>query len=437
MSALNIGGRVDPMPYHPDSMQSGLGDLFMSQQPGGMNQPFGHQIPPMPEFEPGLPLHMHSQPFDIPQPNPRYSTQHEQGRGAALSPVTHLTTLDVPLPASFDSQEPSNIAKYGRIAASVPSKFGIDSPPHSLPKKSTIPADTLRNLHDSVFTREAQSKPQNLGTSPSGNFGGNFGQRPMFSSRIQKPKQLSCSLPEWEDEDMMFGGEEDYIPEALSHLLNDQERTRRNSAKVDDPLAIHESLNGSYTPAEFNSKVGSPSTASPSRYSALFKEQSGSNFGHVGSPLRPSPMHLGSSPGVRAGSRASSSELAFQISSPPRKSNMSALSQQLQQTRLSGEKQSPQTQNSAGLHPIARRHVSNPRTTYDRAVSSSSVNTNRIEEEQTDFVFSLDEEDYSSSPKPSPWASKPITLGSIGDGRIGSLNGENGKSRAVTMPPRK
>jgi hypothetical protein len=90
---------------------------------------------------------------------------------------------------------------------------------------------------------------------------------------------------------------------------------------------------------------------------------------------------------------------------------MSMLSQQLQRTRLSRAEPS---ENPSSFHSGTVRHVSNTSSRLDRAVSSSSV-TNRIDEEQPECVFSLDEEEYNGN-RPSGASPK---LGPIGDGRHG------------------
>jgi hypothetical protein len=358
------------------------------------------------------------QPFDIPQPtsHPHQATPRDESR-APMSPPMHLTALDAPLPASFDSQGISYMARHGPVAASVPSKFGFDSPPQSLQQKSGAPLDTLRNLHESAYGRE--TKLPGLGSSPSGPEPA--GPRMMHSQRIARPKMMSSSLPrpnmadEWETDDLLFGGEEEYIPGNLSHLLNAEERTRRSSGRVEDPQSLRDNLGV----GEFSRKVGSPSTASPSRFAEFFNKQKeeqngGSTF--VGSPIGRTSQ-LGSSPGVRPVPR-SSSDMAFAVSSPPRQSATSMLSQQLQRTRLSGD-------NSPTAHSLGSR---NARTAADRAVSSSSVNTNRIEEEQSDFLFAFDDIG-SSKPSNNPWnPPKSSNLGSIGDGRR-SLDKDESKGK--------
>ena len=426
------------MVYH--HQESVLGNSLLAQQANGSQPHFGHQFPPMMDVDPNLISSMHPQSCDNSQPlDIGYSANQDSKYGSPrdeahmpLSPVMHLSTLDAPLPASFDSQGISYMARHGPVAASVPSKFGLESPSSSLPKKSLLPSDALRNLHDSAFGREPRSRIQNLASSPSVNGDEVSGQRLMHSQRIAKPRMLSASMPrpgptdDWGD-DILFGGEEDYLPSNLAHLLNPDEKTRRFSGREQDPTAVRENLSGHGTPAEVSSKVGSPSTASPSRFTALFTKQkrdeeanglANSSFGHVGSPLRNSSLHLGSSPSLRNVSRPISNDLPLQVSSSPRQNSMSILSQQLQRTRLAKNESSD---GQASLHPISARHVSSPASRLDRAVSSSSINTNRIDEESPECVFSLDEEEYNGNRNNGIWTASNGTrspnLGPIGGGR--------------------
>lgn len=410
------------MPYH---QESALGNS-LAQQAGGQNQPFSQQIPFMQnEIEPPFPQTMASQPFDIPRP----STSYVPSREAPMSPPTHLSTLDAPLPASFDSQGISYIARHGPVAASVPSKFG-QSPPASFSLKSTVPAGTLRNLHESAFG-SSLNKSVAFGASPSASH--ETGPRIMHSQRVSKPKLKSASLPrasildEWENDDhdlLLFGGEDEYIPSTMAHLYSAAERERRVSGKIDDPHAIRESLVA--TGAEFSNKMASPSNASPSRFTGFFNKQklddglagaTSSSFGQLGSPLRNSSLHFGTSPGVRNVSRTASSDMAFKVSSPPQHSSVSGIAQALQRTRLSGT----DTSNNESLRPIPTgRHPSNPRAGVDRAVSSSSVSTSRIDEEQPDFVFDLDEDlGAARQPSGSPWNQMPAKAPAAGLGPIG------------------
>ncbi|MCJ1475202.1 hypothetical protein MMC13_003862 [Lambiella insularis] len=434
-SHLNLGGRVDPMAYH--HQESVLGNSLLAQQANGLPPLFGHQYPTLADIDPTLLPSVQQQPYENAQPldirnnahsDSAYGSPREETR-LPLSPVMHLSTLDAPLPASFDSQGISYMARHGPVAASVPSKFGLESPPSSLPKKTLLPSDALRNLHDSVFGGESRIRAPNFGSSPSGPQEEYTGQRIMHSQRVTKPKILSASLPrpaaqdDW-DNDILFGGEEDYLPSNLTHLLNAEEKNRRFSGREQDPGALRENLSGQGTPAEISSKVGSPSAASPSRFTALFTkqkrdEESGGlcnpNFGHVGSPLRNSSLHLGTSPSFRAVSRSTSGDLPLQVSSPPRQNVTSTLSQQLQRTRLA---KNDSADSPSSLLPMPARHTSNSASRLDRAISSSSMNTNRIDEE--DCVFSLDEEEFNGN-RHNVWSqsngTKSPNLGAIGGGR--------------------
>ncbi|MCJ1388971.1 hypothetical protein MMC18_001823 [Xylographa bjoerkii] len=432
---LNLGGRVDPMAYH--HQESVLGNSLLAQQANGLPSPFGHQYP-MADLDPALMTSMPPQPYENAQPldirnavhpDSKYGSPRDDSR-MPLSPVMHLSTLDAPLPASFDSQGISYMARHGPVAASVPSKFGLESPPSSLPKKSLLSSDALRNLHDSAFGGDNRLRTPNFGSSPSGPTEQYTGQRTMHSQRIARPKMLSASLPrpgasdDW-DNDILFGGEEDYLPSNLTHLLNADEKTRRFSGREQDPAALREGLSEHGTPAENSSNVGSPSTASPSRFTALFTKQkrdeesnglSNSTFGHVGSPLRNSSLHLGTSPSFRAISRSTSGDLPLHVASPPRQGAMFTLSQQLQRTRLA---RNDSNDGSSSLHPISARQISNPASRLDRAVSSSSINKDRIDEEEC--VFSLDEEEYNGNRPNGIWGqsngTKSPNLGPIGGGR--------------------
>lgn len=129
-----------------------------------------------------------------------------------------------------------------------------------------------------------------------------------------------------------------------------------------------------------------------------------SAFGHVGSPLRNSTLHPGASPSLRAMQRPTSGDTSPFVSSPPRThASMSMISQQLQRTRLSPRDEagvtSNPTSNPGPTHPGINRLTSGSSIgsssgrlgNLDRAVSSSSINRERIEEEQG--LFSMEEEE--------------------------------------------
>ena len=112
---------------------------------------------------------------------------------------------------------------------------------------------------------------------------------------------------------------------------------------------------------------------------------------------------------------------------------MSAISQQLQRARLSRAESSG---NESGLYPggasFGSKHPGNPNR-LDRAVSSSSAGPGRfvssIDEEQSDFVFSMEEEDdnkRSSGGWNYPVGGRSPHLGAISSGRSGT-SGQDAK----------
>lgn len=234
-----------------------------------------------------------------------------------------------------------------------------------------------------------------------------FGKRAMHSSRFSRSKLPSSSLPkttsvdhDWEAE-FAFGDDnvenvpENYVPENLQDLLTPAEKARRGSVRLEGDASI-----------DGITKYGGSVGTSPSRWGPLFQRQKEeeeaarsarsavSAFGHVGSPLRNSTlaqeMGMGSS-----GSSSSPRPSAIRSSSEA----MSALSQQLQRTRLEeGPISSPH------LHP-ARMPSSNitfigKDRAMERHVSSGSIGssvtgrfTTPIDEEDPAFVFSMEEEE--------------------------------------------
>ena len=291
------------------------------------------------------------------RPDSKYGSPREDSRFLSLSPSARLSVLDAPLPASFDSQGISYMARHGPVAASLPSKMGIfeSSPPASLPKKAPIPLDSVSNIGNSGFVgRESRHRGPDLGSSPFGSGDEGLGPRFLHSRRHPKPKVLSTSMPrvdipiEDSDDDAFHfsGGEEDYIPTSIhDQVFTRDEQQRRYSRTEQDRRTIRDSLSGIGTPNDSSSKVSSPTTGSPSRYGPLFARQqqhqqqqdttsslatSPSAFGHIGSPLRNASLRDVKGSGDLSPSFPS-------LSSPPRQSSMSVLSQQLSRTRLSSK----------------------------------------------------------------------------------------------------
>lgn len=347
----------------------------------------------------------------------------------ALSPAHKgLSVMDVPLPASFDSQGISHMARYGPIASSVPAKFLAGSPPSSYHQDSSA----LRNLHDSAFGDASRSRQAALGSSPPDSLDPPPGRRMLHSELAANRSRnlMSSSVgarpvykdDEWDDTDMIGKFEEDLLPHSLSDLLTPQEKMRRFSRDHGDSesnsftqQASMSRLGASPTPSD--TRYGSPSaaTASPSRFQSLWGKSRPANdpfesgslpgasaFGHVGSPLRNSSLHPAASPSLRAMNRPTSGDTSPFVSSPPRQASMSMISQQLQRTRLSSREEAAglaATPTSNPQHPGINRLTSGSSIgsssgrlgTLDRAVSSSSINRERIEEEQG--LFSMEEEE--------------------------------------------
>ncbi|KAL8696534.1 MAG: hypothetical protein Q9224_002744 [Gallowayella concinna] len=414
---LNLGGRVDPQTYHPDSA---LANSLLAQQTHSDPSSFAPQFAPPPEIDVlqqpllvagGYESNVHIENGFTTNSEFKYGSPRDDGR-AVLSPGGHLSTLDAPMPASFDSQGISYIARHGPVAASVPSKFGLESPSSSLPKKVGLPSSTLRNLHSSAFGQDSRNSTSNVASSPLGSGDEGYGRRILHSNRTARPTAISASVPrtragdDWDD-GILFGGEEDFLPTSLHDLLTPQEKMRRLSRPDQDERPSRESLSGLGSPAESSSQVGSPSHASPSRFSAFFTKPgrdeannpnvSVSAFGHVGSPLRNSSMPIGRSGSLRSTSNPTrSGDVSPYLLSPARQSSMSMISQQLARTRISS-KTDPiftESNSSTSLHPSSARapsQGSSSNARLDRVTSSSSINKHRIEEEQGDGVFPMEE----------------------------------------------
>jgi hypothetical protein len=465
---LNIGGRVNPDPYHGQSSA-----LTNSLYRANMVPPstFGPTYPQFTNPDESFPSlgRRTSMEIGVPTIDTSYAsnptsaygspredeTQNRFGLGLSPVPSKGLSVLDAPLPASFDSNGVSWIARNGPVAASVPSKFGLESPTPSLGfAKEGRTSEALKSLHSSAFGEDSRDRLNGMaGSPPASRADEYFGKRAMHSHRFSKQNIMSASMPKSaladKDWDADFTFEEDYLPDNLKELLTPQEKARRGSRNAEEEARpVH---SGTGTPIDSTSKFGSPSNASPSRWGPLFQRQQReeeeklsrtSAFGHVGSPLRNSSLHPGSSPSQRPISRSTtgSGDASPYFASPPRQSSMSIISQQLQRTRLSRAESSG---SESGLYPIAPRVTSNPigsairRTDMDRQVSSSSIGTGRfttpIDEEQGEFVFSMEEEEVkereiekekrSSGGWGYPVGGRSPHLGTIG-GR--SSNGSNG-----------
>lgn len=182
--------------------------------------------------------------------------------------------------------------------------------------------------------------------------------------------------------------EEDYLPVNLhDDVLTPQEKLRRLSRTDNDLSSSHRDISGLGMTSTSFSKTGSPLASSPSRFGALFarqrqrkeEESHGSSSFHIGSPLRESSLNPITSPslGPIGSSRASHDGSPF-VSSPGHQSSMSMISEQL---------------GGMSLHPGPTRHTAVPPARLDRTISSPVTNSKIEEEEQSDLVFSMEEEE--------------------------------------------
>ena len=317
------------------------------------------------------------------------------------------SALDAPLPPSFSSQDLPNIQKFGPNAMSVPANGGLGPFAASSPATSTVSRDTYSNLDstlsDNIEKLDLGSSPPDRAELAARRNGSNW--------RLLRNRDLPASVPARERYELFRGmgrpdsptddnHEEDFLPSALSDLLTPQEKMRRFSRSQDES-GVPSRQGGS-----LNAKIGSPSQASPSRFSGFFAEQAkrdaggqqpgSSPFGHVGSPLRNSsfPSHVTRSPEVGGGHSPS-----FGPISPPgfkeRPGGVSSLSEQLRKAR-NPSVADPQTNagNAAGQTTTspAPRSASGPAAmARNQRVMSTGSGPERIDEEDPCF-FSMEDE---------------------------------------------
>ncbi|KAF3908887.1 hypothetical protein AA313_de0204414 [Arthrobotrys entomopaga] len=309
--------------------------------------------------------------------------------GLPLSPLatSHRTLgpLDAGLPASLDSNGISYFAKYGPIAASVPSKFGMESPPASLPQNSA-----LQSLRRSAYADDADSTDsvRSRRSPPLQPDETSFSQR-ILQNRLGRTKfQMSSSLPRpighmVSDENPFDHSEgEDLVPTSLlQDVYGDRgkEIKSRRMSRPDHEDALvgswHRRNTAPNTPGEPTSAVGSPS----SRFGPLFSRQrkedesAMSALGHVGSPLRNSYAHKQSPPPAPIG-RPDPTDGGSFVASPTRFGS-----------NLSHSRLVPRTTPGSG----------STRMTVERGFSNSSTKFTPIEED----LFPMEEVNDSSSKK--------------------------------------
>lgn len=395
--------------------------------------------------------------YDVPQidmtfasdvNSPAYGSPQHDSRFATSPPGKGLSVLDAPMPSSFDSQGISMAARNGPFASSVPARFGLESPPSSLPRKSQLGNNALRDLHNSAFGDRSNLDGvlAGLGSSPPSGTDEplTFPKRSLHSDRLAAPRplvsaSLGTRLPTesfgyGSDEDDDTDREEDLLPASLHDLIDEKKirRPSRHHNEEDTPASFLASQRRTISTPQ-DSKVGSPHSSSPSRYGATFARANAARtegdgtstppgFMHVGSPLRNTGFPFSSRP---IGS-SSNGDLSPKLSSPPRQASMSMLTQELQRTKLDAVRSQSGGHTS---HPGVSRTLSNGssgRSGLDRAMSSTSVGRERIEEEQE--LFSMDEVGpQKSAPRSIPNGS----TASSGDGKRSMYGLSPGKSEAT------
>lgn len=332
-----------------------------------------------------------------------------------------LGPLDATLPASFDRHDFSLFARTGPYASSVPSKFGMESPPPSLPNGRN---GVLASLYISAFGEEETSLSGGQSRSPRVSGEDSLGQRMMHSSiASRRPKLLPSSYARAENMERMLGErlhkdssiddfafEEDFVPSSLNELLTPAERNRRLSRTDEEGVSnFRHSITAPGTPAD-PGVIGSPPVGSPSgstgwgpivmRTKRDDHDAPISSVGHVGSPLRNSYHHGDSSPTFRPLGRPASGEISPFPGSPTRgnANSMSILTQTLQRARLSTTRSEPY-----GEFPTASKPLGLNGKQMERAISSSHSSNGKVvtsidEEPETQFLMEDEEETPGSRP---------------------------------------
>ncbi|KAK3670666.1 hypothetical protein LTR78_009501 [Recurvomyces mirabilis] len=409
-----------PTPTHPGAPGQIQQGPFAQVPPGLLAQGFDRDGAQEYEQYQYSGWHGYDAPIDmtLTSASPQYGSPLQNDGFATSPPQRGLSVLDAPLPNSFDSNGISMAARNGPFASSVPSRFGIDSPPASYPRKSQFGNTALRDLHSSAFgDRGIDGHLAGLGSSPPSGPDEplTFAKRPLHSDILRssaRQPMMSASLgtkhfmtPFEQSDDEDDGGEarEDLLPAALVRDLKEDDssldgsrRRKEDETPAGFLSAARRTLSSQGTPQD--SRVGSLGS-SPSRYSSMFaKPSSGASetngLGHVGSPLRNTGL---ANP---TGSKANVS--------PPQQSSMSVLTQEFQRAKLDPTR--PEAQVNGG----AMRSLSNGSTvrgSLDRGLSNTSVS--KIDEEQDLF----DMEGFGDLTRN---VQKPVPNGEMSYGAIGA-----------------
>ena len=299
-------------------------------------------------------------------------------------------------------------ARHGPLAQSVPTKFGIESPPSSLPHKAQLGNTAIRDLHKSAYGERGMDNVLAGSSPPSGpDEPLTFPKRSLHLAILSRPgnQMISASLGagvpnrsfEYSDDEDDDGGsdrEEDLLPASIRDEISEGRMRRESRTRYDEEnntpasflAAQRRTISGHATPSE--SKVGSPLSSSPSRYNNVFARgnRPADGDGLVGSPLRNSSFG-GFATSAPRPSHANG-DLSPTVSSPPRQASMSMLTQELQRTKLDAAR----SQAAVGMTRTKSGGSSaggGGRSSLERAVSGQSVGRERIEEEQD--LFDMEE----------------------------------------------
>lgn len=354
-------------------------------------------------------------------------------------PRVGLSARDAQLPSSWDSQGVFHTSRTGPYAASVPGRFGLETPSSSFANKAQIGDITQNDPYE--YTANINSVLEGLGSPPRESEALSFSKMPLHAERFGRSRpSLSSSLDirpvhfppdidrsasennrhddiDSEDDDDVG---EDLLPSSLHDLLptDRPRRYSRTNAQVDDDstsshwnvsrrgFANHHTSNDS-VPGSI-----SPASASPSRYSAMWAARSAgtraepdvtpvSAFGHVGSPLRPSNLRTSSTHNNNIDSFSSSPLTPAPITPVnPNGSNLSMLTSQLRNARLTSAPppqmlSPPRSTPTIGLSDGKASEITSHSHTL-LGSSAGSSNTTR-EKPEDEAMFSMEEEHDTTS----------------------------------------
>ena len=335
--------------------------------------------------------------------SPQYGSPPQDTRFANSPKGKGLSVLDAPLPNSFDSNGISVAARNGPFARSVPTEFGIQSPPSSMPHKSQLGNTAIRDLHQSAYGERGMDNVLAGSSPPSGSDEPlTFPKRPLHIARLQRPGRqiisasLGASVPNRsfeysDDEEGDSEREEDLLPASLRDLIPEGRSRRDSRSRLEAEntpanflAAQRRTISGHATPND--SRLASSLSSSPSRYINNTGRRPNDSETLIGSPLRNASFGGFGAMSPRS-TGATNGDISPTVASPPRQASMSVLTQELQRTKLDAAR--TQAVAAVGMTRTMSGGSAGGRQSLDRAVSGHSVNRERIDEEQD--LFDMDE----------------------------------------------